>query len=184
MNAALFFQCLGIVHLQNPRVFGRGLEIELGIDINPRNLINFSSDWVVQLSLKIDFARVGVSLASPHLEHAAIDGRDIDVEIAAVCSDGVISESVKFLEMLLLHNEETFSVPQRFRIVELASCFLRNAGKEMIEQLRYMGANDAFEFWRDGQMSMKLRDEAKLLQNIGLIVGSQNYTQKCLNFQQ
>lgn len=120
----------------------------------------------MQLFLEVDLAGVGVSLTCSHLEHPAIDRRDIDIEIVAVCSNGVIGESVKLLEMLLLHNEETFTVPQRFRIVKLTSGFLGNIRKEIIEQPRNMRTNYAFKLCRDGQMPMKLRDEAKLLQNI------------------
>ena len=133
MNTALFSQSLWIVNFQNPRILGRSLEVQLRFDINPRNLINLSSNRIVQLPFEVDLTWMGVSLTSPHLEHAAIDGRNIDVEVAAVGSDGVICKTVEFLEVLFLHYEETFTIPERLGIVVLACCFLRNIGKKIIE---------------------------------------------------
>ena len=133
MNTTLFSQSLWIVNFQNPRILGRSLEVQLRFDVNPRNLINLSPNRIVQLSFEVDLTWMGVSLTSPHLEHAAIDGRNIDVEVAAVSSDRVICKTVEFLEVLLLHYEETFTIPKRLGIVVLACGFLRNIGKEIIE---------------------------------------------------
>lgn len=69
-------------------------------------------------------------MAGSYLEHSAIDGRNIDVEVAAISSNRVIGQSVKFLEVLLLKNDKTLTVPQALRVVVFAARLLGHCCEE------------------------------------------------------
>lgn len=82
------------------------------------------------MPLQINLARLSVPLACSDLEHSSIDGRNIDVEVAAISGNRVIGQTIEFLEMFFLQNDEALAVPQALRIVVLAAGLLRDRSEE------------------------------------------------------
>jgi hypothetical protein len=96
----------------------------------PAHLIYLSANGEVHLPLQINLAWLGIPLTGSNFEHSAINGRDIDVEVAAICSNRVKGESVELLEVLLLQDDETLTVPQALWVVILAAGLLRDCCEE------------------------------------------------------
>lgn len=93
----------------------------MAVEINPVDFFNFCANGQVQLFLEIEFARNRGVVAGPELVHAAIYGRDVDVEVGSVGGERVKGETWELLEVEFLHQEECVGVPKALIVMVLTA---------------------------------------------------------------
>ena len=134
----------------------------------------------MSLSIVVDYSCLSVSLPCAYLVHAAIDSRNVDIQIASIGCDGVVRQASEFLEMNLLHYGEGLSFEEGRRVVIVLLILLWNVIEEFVKKIRYSSTILSLHLSWQINVPFQIRDEVKSRKYKWLIRCSQSEMNECL----